>query len=324
MVTLPSIGLDIVESNDAIVSGIPLPPATPHFQEGKIPSTSPIPQNSYHQTHITNHYKFIQTAPIAYTSPATVQVLPLTSSSFDIPTPTQSEPLTTPISPSPQDLSSLLSPHEPPHEVDLYFPQRQQKLRQQMSRNTGAFFSGNAGGGCSSDVFTEYVENRFARFRPTESQHNNDVVMNNLHPFQRDDYGVEQKSIFENITTWFKKKPIVATDLETQSQSPPTTDKSASCTAGFLQRGEEMGNTAEPVYTPRGIPINEYPLNFIKQQDNSNLGEENERRTAIINSFDEEVRDLVDGVDNFLTSCFDGVWTFTSGLCSTCLDPFDE
>lgn len=158
---------------------------------------------------------------------------------------------------------------------------------------------------------------RYDRFRPTESQQNNDVVMNNLHPFQRDDYGREPKLFFESVAAWFKSKSNVVQDLEMQQQQQEEEEKSESL-VNTLIINRENSASPHPVYTPRGIPINEFVLNYSKPVDDSNLGEETERRTAIVNLFDEEVRDLVDGLDNFLTSCFDGIWTFGNDSVDYC------
>ncbi|CAK9437828.1 uncharacterized protein LODBEIA_P22060 [Lodderomyces beijingensis] len=335
-------------------NGIPLAPLTlptpRQISQPRINSPARL-NHLHHQLHITNHYKFLQTQA----KPATIQVLPkttptTTTSSFEIPT--QSEPVTSPITCSSpwSDQNLSFSPHEPPYIPDSPPPpqphppihnythhahhaqNQNQNQHLQPSRLRYAR---------TSDVFTDYVEHRYARFRPAQSQHNNEMVMANQHPFQAEEYGARQRTIYESIASWFANlaKPPQR-DIEMgHAQAPQTDDeegeeeKSPSCAATFTHRdingsnpGSGTGSPAvEPVYTPRGIPINEYPLNFHKSsQAMDNMGEENERRTAIVNSFDEEVRDLVDGTDNFLTSCIDGIWVFASGVYSTCIDPFNE
>lgn len=258
-------------------------------------TTSPISSPTHRfQLQLTSHYKYIQSSETNAAS--TIQVLPITtSSSFEIPSPTQSDPLSVSVTP---EVPSLVSPHDPPYDADLYYPQRGSIK----PRVTSLF---------GRDMFDEYVGNRYDRFRPTESQQNNDVVMNNMHPFQRDDYGLEPKTFLESIAAWFKSKSVVS-DLEMQQRNDDDDDEDVKSESlhNTVVIDQEDNTSPHPVYTPRGIPINEFVLNYSKPVDDSNLGEETERRTAIVNLFDEEVRDLVDGLDNFLTSCFDGIWTF--------------
>ncbi|KAG5418149.1 hypothetical protein I9W82_004478 [Candida metapsilosis] len=293
-------------------------PLPPQVELSPVPrayhTTTPISSPTHQlQLQITNHYKYLQSTSNNTTSDhapshnnRTIQVLPITSnttsSSFEIPSPTQSDPSSISLTP---EVPSLVSPHDPPYDADLYYPQRS------ITRPRGA--------SClfSRDLFDDYVGSRYDRFRPTESQQNNDVVMNNLHPFQRDDYGREPKSFFESVAAWFKSKPSVVQDLEMQQQQQEEEEKSESL-GNTLIINRENSASPHPVYTPRGIPINEFVLNYSKPVDDSNLGEETERRTAIVNSFDEEVRDLVDGSDNFLTSCFDGIWTFGNDSVDYC------
>ncbi|KAI5967303.1 hypothetical protein CANMA_003123 [Candida margitis] len=267
-------------------------------------TTSPISSPTHQlQVHIANHYKYIQSSSTNIAS--TIQVLPITtSSSFEIPSPTHSDPLSTSLTP---EVPSLVSPHDPPYDADLYCPQRA-SIR---PRGTTSLFG--------RDIFDEYVGHRYDRFRPTESQQNNDVIMNNMHPFQRDDYGVVPKSFLESVASWFKPRPVVH-DLEMQQQREEEEEKSESLPNTVIITREAGESSPHPVYTPRGIPINEFVLNYSKPVDDSNLGEETERRAAIVNSFDEEVRDLVDGSDNFLTSCFDGIWTFFNDSFDYCLN----
>ncbi|KAI5953155.1 hypothetical protein KGF54_002526 [Candida jiufengensis] len=257
--------------------------------------------------HISKHYKYIQTPPLTQLKQAsTIQVLPLiaSSSSFDIDSPT-SDPLT-PISPR-----DFISPHDPPFQADLYFPPP--KIRRSISILGG-----------SSDIFTDYVEDRYSRFRPNVSQHNNDVIMNNLHPFQKDNYGLEQKNFLQNLNSWFKSKPVIAKPIDLERQDPIQTggisNSNKSDSFRTIIINQEPEPTPQPIYTPKGIPINEYALNYDKLPDNSNLGEEIERRAAIVNSFDDDIRDLIDGVDNFLTSCFDGIWFFFSEIWQSCTE----
>ena len=313
----------------------------------------------------TNNYNYIQTVSGKGNYSHTIQVLPrAVLSTFDspnqilnsriaIPAPHRASsisplPLISELDPLPTD--EITSPHEPIYVVtdeDVLFPRRHHRrhplpllpnneLQLQHIRNRVE--SSRPRG---NDTFTQFVENRYARFRPSASQHNNEAIMNSMHPYQQDDYGKEKKTALENITnnitSWFKKSLVESPQI---SKQPLNSDFAAplapdleqnSITRNFLTTGSPScpptvphTQNAENVCTPRGIPINEYFLNYEKLPlEHTNLVEEIDTRREIINSFDDNVRDLVDGSENFLASCIHGVWNFTSLMCTTCLVPLD-
>ena len=63
-----------------------------------------------------------------------------------------------------------------------------------------------------------------------------------------------------------------------------------------INQNEPYDATPQPIYTPRGIPINEFQLNFNNKENQDSIVRRNDE---IINSFDDEVRDLLNGADNF-------------------------
>lgn len=192
------------------------------------------------------------------------------------------------------------------------------------------------------DQFLVYVEDRYVRYRPLESQHNNDMVLGGTHPFQQENYGRPKSSSsgIWSITSWFRRSggggggsrdenTVVGNssnggiglgpDLERQELDvnrsqldlvkklnlKPNSSRSIIPSPMPPTIMQDQGvMTPIPVYTPKAIPVVEYPLNFEKPE-NENLT----RRNEIENSLDEEVRNLIDGRDNFLTSCFEGIWS---------------
>ncbi|EMG49856.1 hypothetical protein G210_5300 [Candida maltosa Xu316] len=252
------------------------------FKSVTLPITSPVFQSEPKELQT---FKYSQTAPIIN---CLASSNPLRStSSIDITSGSVSQ--------SPY-YSSLASPHHPPFVPDLYYPRRQQ-LRQ---RSHGTL----DGGGLSG-----FIENRYSRFRPSDSHHNNEVVLSGMHPFQSDSFGVPKKTFFESMSNWFKPKDKVVAPSEDIASN-----KSSSET--ILISHEPDNTTPQPVYTPRGIPINEFPLNFNKDQNEEML----RRNEDIINSLDGDVRDLIDGVDNFLSDCIGGCWDITNSATDYCIE----
>ncbi|EGW31272.1 uncharacterized protein SPAPADRAFT_67348 [Spathaspora passalidarum NRRL Y-27907] len=221
---------------------------------------------------------------------------------------------------------SILSPHQPPYEPinhpsgssDPAMRARLDRLEQRRSMFPHV------------DMFVEYTEERYRRFRPSDSQHNNEAIITGNHPYQSDKYESGTKpesSFFYRFTSWRKKpeqQQHQTPDLENQispvlegsSTQPhvkhlnlkPNTSRSIIIPSPSTIT-TEPGLTSAPVYTPKAIPINEYPLNFEKLPGDDDL-----RRTQIINSLDDEVRDLIDGVDNFIVECFAGIWSVMTAI----------
>lgn len=263
------------------------------------------------------------------------------------------------ISQSPYYSSLFLSPHNPPYEPDSLSSsprqsqsQSQSNLQSNRNRNSnynhnrcpqintagGSLMTRGGGGGIRREGFDGIVEERYSRFRPLDSQHNNEIIMIGLHPFQQENYGISKKNIFDSLTNWFKWK---SSSSSTSSEIPPPLissnqiinhqeDKSSDDDNNNHGNDNDNDNetiiitqehndfTPQPVYTPRGIPINEFPLNFNKEQN-----EENNltrcRNEDIINSFDDDVRDLINGVDNFLISCLENCWNLIKSTSESCI-----
>ncbi|RLV93795.1 hypothetical protein JA1_002205 [Spathaspora sp. JA1] len=211
---------------------------------------------------------------------------------------------------------SILSPHQPPYEPSNNPPTSADNMRARMERQQRRM------GFPHADMFVEYTEERYRRFRPSDSQQNNEAVISGTHPYQSDKYdnNQENKSGFLHMfTSWRKKTPEqqpldLEPGLEGSSSTTPTHFNIIKHLKPNTSRSiilpspatitQEPGLIPTPVYTPKAIPINEFPLNFEKQP-----GEDDIRRNQIINSLDDEVRDLIDGVDNFIVECFQGIWT---------------
>lgn len=321
------------------------------------PLTSPIPTNHYKQQHQHQQFqiqyaiqppsselpiKYIQTAPINFpTSPTSIPIN--NDNLINNPTSTTSfasfEITSGSISQSPYYSSLFLSPHNPPFEPDLCSPRNPQQLppappsshpQQQYHHNS-----------LSMGGFNSLMEDRYSRFRPLDSQHNNENIMIGLHPFQQENYGIPKKKLFNSMTNWFKRKSssstspstnlilsnnnnnnlqIVNEEEEEEEEGEGDGEKSSSIENTIIISNEPNDITPQPVYTPRGIPINEFPLNFNKEQNNeNNLIRNRNRNDDIIDSFDDEVRDLINGVDNFLINCLENVWNLTKSTSDYCL-----
>lgn len=247
------------------------------------------------------------------------------------------------ISQSPYYSSLFLSPHNPPYEPDsLSSPRHSNSNSNSQSRNHNHNHNHNRcpqintageslmtrgrgrGGG-----FDGIVEERYSRFRPLDSQHNNEIIMIGLHPFQQENYGISKKNIFDSLTNWFKWKssssspssdppPLNSSNPIINDQEDKSSDDNDNDNDTIIISQEHNDFTPQPVYTPRGIPINEFPLNFNKEQNEEN-NLTRRRNEDIINSFDDDVRDLVNGVDNFLISCLENCWNLIKSTSESCI-----
>lgn len=72
-----------------------------------------------------------------------------------------------------------------------------------------------------------------------------------------------------------------------------------------------------PSYTPKALPFNEFDLNFETKGCISGHKVEQDSN-AIVDSMDEDVRDLLDGSDNFLFDCFRSLWYVCSSTRNAC------
>lgn len=304
-----------------------------------LPLTSPARPMQYentkhHQQQQQPSPKLIQTlGPINLLSPTNIQLPNISPSSFEITLQSTSQ--------SPFH-SSIISPHYPPYEADLYYPLRNPRQQQHSQQQRQTLLqrpqrqrqSSLTSGFNRRDAFYEFAEDRYNRFRPLDSQHNNNAILSGLHPFQQDNYGLPKKTFLQSVSNWFKlKKPesqIIENNGLIQNSSNKSTDTNTNTNTNTIETGTGIGTgttisgsggddggevsinqnepydtTPQPIYTPRGIPINEFQLNFNNKENQDSIVRRNDE---IINSFDDEVRDLINGADNFLTSCFQGCW----------------
>lgn len=78
----------------------------------------------------------------------------------------------------------------------------------------------------------------------------------------------------------------------------------------LLQSNLVINHEPSPVEilnTPKALPFNGFELNFEKREDGSNTRVDRDS-DEIINTMDEDVRDLLNGFDNFLSECFSSIW----------------
>ena len=158
-----------------------------------LPLTSPARPMQYentkhHQQQQQPSPKLIQTlGPMNLLSPTNIQLPNISPSSFEITLQSTSQ--------SPFH-SSIISPHYPPYEADLYYPLRNPRQQQHSQQQRQTLLqrpqrqrqSSLTSGFNRRDAFYEFAEDRYNRFRPLDSQHNNNAILSGLHPFQQDNY----------------------------------------------------------------------------------------------------------------------------------------
>lgn len=75
-----------------------------------------------------------------------------------------------------------------------------------------------------------------------------------------------------------------------------------------------------PTYTPKALPFSDYDLNF-ETKDCFSSHKTEHGSNAIIDSMDEDIRDLLNGFDNFLADCFRSFWNACSSTGKMCFNP---
>lgn len=73
-------------------------------------------------------------------------------------------------------------------------------------------------------------------------------------------------------------------------------------------------------YTPKALPFNDYDLNF-ETKDCFSSHKTEQDSNAIVDSMDEDIRDLLNGLDNFLSDCFQSFWNACSSTGKMCFNP---
>ncbi|CUM64365.1 uncharacterized protein PRCAT00001967001 [Priceomyces carsonii] len=234
------------------------------------------------------------------------------------------------------------------------------------------------------DYFQEFMEERLIRWRPSESQFDNEASMNGRHPFQQltdiPSKSDSSKRIFTSLRNWFISEKALTNDLENnisgiKGSSGPNCCADLSSSRSFSKQTaknskkvpkygdfaaylnnfnlkpnssnsmlsvahpspalshnaspdnvaitltEEPAMIQELQYTPRALPLKDFELNYERKNMEQSSERQDQNGNEIINSMDEEIRDLIDGVDNFLSDCISNIWTClqeTSRCCFGC------
>mmetsp|Transcript_7446 Transcript_7446/g.9404 ORF Transcript_7446/g.9404 Transcript_7446/m.9404 type:complete len:508 (-) Transcript_7446:159-1682(-) len=86
---------------------------------------------------------------------------------------------------------------------------------------------------------------------------------------------------------------------------------------GIKQESTPIDGTT---YTPKALPFNDYDLNF-ETKDYFSSPKIEQGSNAIIDSMDEDIRNLLNGFDNFLADCFRSFWDVCTSLRNICFNP---
>lgn len=134
-----------------------------------------------------------------------------------------------------------------------------------------------------------------------------------------DNRNIKKDSVnYKNIQSWRDRYPITPDifNLLKSTEFKPSSSKSI-----ILQPSQNNRFTSkeplpmnDPRYTARGIPIWDFEINFEKcsQREFKEYFYAHDS-SHIMNSMDQDVRDLIDGVDNFVIDCF----TTTLNTCKS-------
>ncbi|KAK6460728.1 hypothetical protein DFJ63DRAFT_315389 [Scheffersomyces coipomensis] len=102
-----------------------------------------------------------------------------------------------------RDLTSIIqSPHEPPFPVPPIHPKQGPVRQKVINQNNTRLFA-------PTDHFQEYIEERLIRWKPSDSQHNNESTIIGNHPFQSLEYDKVGKKnnkpfkLFSTLGSWF-------------------------------------------------------------------------------------------------------------------------
>ncbi|ABN64406.2 predicted protein [Scheffersomyces stipitis CBS 6054] len=287
-----------------------------------------------------------------YRQPSTV-VKSDSSSSFEIDTASPTDDYCDE-SPFPHLEYSIISPHEPPYEP-ITLAQEISIRKEVASRQHNLLPTG--------DYLQEYMEDRLVRWRPSDSQHNNELSINGNHVYQQDVslQRAQSRGMFSNFGTWFSRM-YKETPPPPTEQPAPNTEETSSLQQSpvelrLVQRSADIPDYRDilsnvqfkpnssisclpktttkmrdnhshitivvneptaaeiPLYTPNGMPLKQYLLDFEKEDShNESRGDSN----AIFNSLDQEVRELISGVDNFILDFFSQSWQCITNVVSGC------
>ena len=82
---------------------------------------------------------------------------------------------------------------------------------------------------------------------------------------------------------------------------------------------QELNSIEGPSYTPKALPFNDYDLNF-ETKDCFSSHKTEQGSNAIVDSMDEDIRDLLNGFDNFLSDCFQSFLKACSSTGKMCFN----
>lgn len=226
---------------------------------------------------------------------------------------------------------TLGCPHVPPYNITNSLVDanvgsvRSRVIQEQAARMYPAF-----------DRLQDVMEDRIVRWRPPQSQHGTDSVIQGNHIYQQQpESEVNGAWDWLCLWTWFGKlalshgcenlpqdrlQPTHTTelpDLELQpldlAQFKPNSSRS------FLDGGisrPSVVNHGVPLspMTPKAVLWTDFELHYDKQEDPNYVVQHDTHE--LISSMDQDVQNLVDGVDNFITGCFSSI-TNNTLLCCT-------
>ncbi|CAH6719309.1 hypothetical protein CLIB1444_02S05556 [[Candida] jaroonii] len=195
----------------------------------------------------------------------------------------------------------------------------------------------------SGDAYQDYLEDRLVSWRPSESQHNTNIILNGKHPYNAETFGQPPRTNSGLFSfNWFSTKNNNDIEKQLNHQSPQEPRKSNSTafytasefsspnqeirnllktvqfqpnsSNSFLPRTKTLRSNAaihnttagesptELAYTPYAIPLSEFELNYNRRS----RGEEVDIN-AHYDLLGDEMLGIVNGSENFITSCFQGL-----------------
>lgn len=232
------------------------------------------------------------------------------------------------VSLDPPNFDLNFGPHSPPFDQStstLNNP-NVRTLRERVINNNSYQYRNNLNFTASANL-QHFMEERLARWRPSESHQSVDASMNGTHPYQTREIAGHSVPIMTKLRNWWTGEPSQQQDesdisIRNESQIielPEDYIRSLNL-SNILQRAHphssdsfvvtrtralpllELDPIANVEYTPRAIPFNNFDLNFEKSPpliDTTRIH---------LEEGNEEVYDLIGGMDNFLVSCLNSAW----------------
>lgn len=167
------------------------------------------------------------------------------------PAPAVTAPLSCP------EFPEITSPHNPSHIVS----KNSDSIRQDVisSQNRQLF--------PLQDFFTNFVEERLVRWRPSDSQHNNELALQGRHPYQKEEV--------KNRPTWWFGKRAAVPETVVNTVNFESLNEFELVTQNTRFRPNSLGSLAQPIYveptTPAVITFSAY----ISKEDTREASENN-------------------------------------------------